>query len=92
MLQFNYRLILNFFELRFTLLLRQLKDFGLPKYMFIPILLAFCGGEFYLIKRYPTWGAYVVLLTHLQFLFSLADKQRNDFLRINFSNTDYYWI
>ena len=71
---------------------RQVQDAGFPAVLWPLAAIAGYVALYYVMERYPTWGAYAIVLANFQLLFSLSDTRRNDFLKANFSTGHYYSI
>lgn len=82
----------SYFNLQFKIICRSMKDFGLPWLLIFPAILLVYTALFYLLQLHPYWAAYLIFLLNFQALFSLAEYNRNDFLKLTFNNLDYYLI
>ncbi|MGX1640711.1 hypothetical protein [Sphingobacterium sp. NPDC055431] len=82
----------TYFNLQWKIICRSMKDFGLPWLLIFPAIALVYIAFFYLLRQYPYWAAYLIFLLNFQALFSLAEYQRNDFLKMTFNNLDYYLI
>lgn len=82
-------MIKAYFLLQFHLLKRQLIDFGIHLIVSIVLLPAvFVGASLLLFSKTEHAGSIYVLIA-LSFCTSLSEKKRNDFLKFNFSKSNY---
>lgn len=82
----------QYFRLQFSMLKRQLIDFGFnPILGLILIFTAFTGLSFYLFNQLA-YANYCYVLIALSVVFKYSESNRNDFLKFNFSKKTYFTI
>ena len=89
---FSNKMVIRYFRLQFRLLNRQFNEAGVPAFLWPPAAVAIYVALYFVMKQYPTWGTYAVVLSNFQYLFLLSDFKRNDFLKANCSTGHYYAI
>lgn len=81
--------IRSYFALQFTMLKRQLKDFGIePLTACIIIAVLFTAGSYFLFYR-SSYAAYIYVLTALAIVFRYNEPGRNDFLKFIYTKKIY---
>ena len=85
-------MIKKYFLLQYKLLKRGITDFGFHPLAGITLaVLLFAGISVYLFRVAPH-ASYLYIFSATALLFSLSEKERNDFLSIIFRTRDYYKI
>ena len=85
-------MIKQYFYLQFVLTNRKLKDFGFNLIAgYLLIIASFLLLSFYLFHK-VSYAQYVYLLFPLYFYIRLSNRERNDFLKINFPEWQYQKI
>lgn len=81
-----------YFSLQFTMLKRQLTDFGVnPITGFIIIAAVFCGLSVVLFNQ-TNYASYLYVFIATSIVLKYSEAERNDFLKFTFSKTDYFKI
>jgi len=85
-------MIKEYFYLQFVLTNRKLKDFGFNIIAgYLLIIASFLLLSFYLFHK-VSYAQYIYLLFPLYFFIRLSNRERNDFLKINFPEWQYQKI
>lgn len=85
-------MIANYFKLQVKILKRYIVEAGLPVFILYPALILLYTVLYQFVRLYPTWGAYLLVMANFQYLFSLSDFKRNDFLKTVFPKAVYYKV
>lgn len=85
-------MIANYFKLHAKFLKRQIVDAGFPALILFPAIICLYLSLYYLVKSFPPWGTYLLIIVNFQYLFYLSDFKRNDFLKTIFPINAYYKI
>lgn len=79
----------NYFHLQYKIILRKLKDWGLPAWLSVVILLiAFIAFATYLFTK-SQFASYIFVFVALTLIFRLSEAKKNDFLISIFNKQQY---